>query len=389
MGPLVVLLAVLAVVSAGRGRADPSSRDDEVFLQASYLVRTQHVSPIEGVTRAAGIQYGWGGKLAQRLRSEGDIQTYALIPVWSRIGGFRTGPSPWGRSLYVQSRRISALSQAGFAASALLLLWALLPLGRGVALAAAVLLAVAHPFRHGPALFDPWVMPLAVGALGAWLRDRHRTAAALAVAATLVKPNYVFLLPAFLLASLVAPGPGDVPRGRGRRPAAVYLAAGAGVAVAYALLAAGHVIAAGQYAQGARSGYDPGVLAYSFLETVGFRYRAGTLQLRHHWPVFPWTAVNVAALALAGHRAWRHGRLRRTAALLAGLILVPILADFAVMGSVGAYEDGGHFRWINVSILGTAVALPLAYREVAGLVRRALAPAPVQRYAERVAVPAP
>src|SRR5439155_25145052 len=137
------------------------------------------------------------------------------------------------------------------------------PLGEGVAVAAALLVALGHPFRHGPTLFDPWVMPLVAAAIGCWLRDRHRLAAALTVAAVMVKPNYLFLLPAFLLASLVAPGAGDAPGSTGRRPATVHAVALVGVVVAYLVLAAGHVIAVGQYANGVRSGWDPGVLAYS------------------------------------------------------------------------------------------------------------------------------
>ena len=371
MAAVVVLLFCLGVVSAGRGAARPSARDDEVFLQAAYLVRTQHIRTIEAVTRAANIQYGWGGQLAQRLRSQGDIQTYALIPVWSRIGGFRTGPSPWQRSLYVESWRISAATQVAFALSVLLLFWALLPLGSVLALVAALLLTFGHPFRHGPALFDPWVMPVAVASIGFWLRDRHRLAAGLAVAAIMVKPNYLFLLPVFMLASLVRPGPGDLQGSAGMRPAAVHLSATAAVVLAYVVLAAGHVIALGQYTAGVRSGYDPGVLAYSVLETVGYRYRAGTLQLRHHWPVYPWTAVNLGLLILLVHQAWKRARLRRTTVLVVGLLVIPALANFAVIGSIGAYEAGGHFRWINVSILAMAIALPLAYREAVRLVARA------------------
>ena len=54
-----------------------------------------------------------------------------------------------------------------------------------------------------------------------------------------------------------------------------------------------------------------------------------------------------------------------------GLLVIPALANFAVIGSIGAYEAGGHFRWINVSILAMAIALPLAYREAVRLVARA------------------
>ena len=41
-----------------------------------------------------------------------------------------------------------------------------------------------------------------------------------------------------------------------------------------------------------------------------------------------------------------------------------------MIASVHDYEDGGHFRWINVSIIGMAIALPLAYREGARVVAR-------------------
>jgi hypothetical protein len=112
------------------------------------------------------------------------------------------------------------------------------------------------------------------------------------------------------------------------------------------------------------------MLAYSLLETVGFWYRAGTRQLRDHWPVFPWTALNLAALGLLAHRAATRLRVPRTAALAGGLVLIPAVANFAVIASVHDYEDGGHFRWINVSIIGMAVALPLAYREVARVAAR-------------------
>jgi hypothetical protein len=244
------------------------------------------------------------------------------------------------------------------------------PLGRGVALAAALLLAVGHPFREGPALFDPWVMPAAVGSIGLWLRDRHLLAAVTAGAVIMVKPNYLFLLPAFMLATLVRPGRGDRPGRTGLAPAAVHAVAIGAVIAAYLLLGAFDVIYLGGYNEGVRSGYDPGVLAYSLLETAGFTYRAGTRQLRDHWPIFPWTVVNLAALAVLGREAVRRVRIPRTAALVAGLIVIPIVANFAVIESVNAYEDGGHFRWINVSILGMAIALPLAYREVARLTVR-------------------
>jgi len=366
--PVIVLLLVSGALVIGRGEGRPSPRDDAVFLQAAYLLRTEDVSTIEAVTRAAENQFGWGGELSQRLRSEGDIQTYALVPVWSRIGGFQTGESPWGRPLYVESDRISRLSQLAFVAAVFLLYWAALPLGRGVALAAAVLLALGHPFRHGPAVFDPWVMPGVAAAIGWWLRDRHVPAAVAAAAVVMIKPNYLFLLPAFFLASLVRPATGD-PRGRrGLAPAAVHAVAAGVVVGTYLVLNTLDVIWVDGYAEGVRSGYDPAVLAYSLLETLGFTYRAGTQQLRDSWPLFPWTALNGAALAVLGHRALGHRRLTRTTALVGGLVLIPVLANFAVIGSVDAYEDGGHFRWINVSIMGMALALPLAYREVARIV---------------------
>ncbi|MCA1841592.1 MAG: hypothetical protein LC792_00105 [Actinobacteria bacterium] len=365
-GPPVLLLVAVSSAVTMFSDSKPSVRDDEVFLQAAYLMRTQHVRTIEGVVRAAENQYGWGGSLIRRAREQGDIQTYALLPLWSRVSDFRVSPSPWGRPLYVESHTLSRLSKWAFLLSVVALWWAVLPLGEGVAVAAALLVALGHPFRHGPALFDPWVMPLVALAIGFWLRDRHRVAAALTVAAVMVKPNYVFLLPAFLLASLVAPGRGDPPGSTGRRPVTVHAVALVVVGIAYLALAAGHVIAVGQYANGVRSGYDPGVLAYSLLETLGFWYRAGTQQLRRHWPVYPWAFVNLAALAAMGRAALsRHRRLPRTAALLGGMILIPALANFMVMPSVFAYEDGGHFRWINVSIVGMAVVLPLAYRELA------------------------
>jgi hypothetical protein len=151
----------------------------------------------------------------------------------------------------------------------------------------------------------------------------------------------------------------------------VHAVALVAVGLAYLVLAAAHVIAAGQYASGVRSGWDPGVLAYSLLETLGFWYRAGTQQLRRHWPVYPWAFVNLAALAAMGWAALSPARrLPRTTALLGALVLIPVVADFTVMPSVFAYEDGGHFRWVNVSIIGMAIALPLAYREWALRLRR-------------------
>ena len=356
---LVAVCGGLAVAARGQR---PSARDDEVFLQAAYLMRTEDVSPIESITRAAGNQYGWGGDLARRLRTEGDIQTYALLPVWSRIGGFTATTTDEGR-LHVESPRLQRLSLAFFLLSVLVLHWAVSPLGRGVALAAALLLALGHPFRLGPTLFDPWVMPLAVASLGLWLRDRHRAAIVAVVLAVVVKPNYVFLLPAFGAALLVRPGDGDAPSSKGAPWPLGYVAAIAGVALLYAGFAVVHVIALGQYTNGVRQGYDPGVLAYSLLETVSYRYRAGTQQLRSGWPLFPWTPCNVALLCgLAAAVRWRR-RLRRTAALLVGLVLIPVIANFMVLPSVDAYEDGGHFRWINVAIIAMAVALPLACRE--------------------------
>jgi len=369
--PIALVLLVTAVVAAGRGSGRPSPRDDEVFLEASYLVRTQHLRTLDAVARGAEDQYCWGRDLIKRARTQGDIQTYVLVPLWTRIGGFRTGPSPWGRPFYVESQRISALSQVWFIIAVLALLWAVLPLGVGVASAAALLLALGHPFRHGPALFDPWVMPLVAAAVGCWLRDRHAPAAALAVLATLIKPNYLFLLPAFLLASMVRPGLGDLPAREGRTPAALYGAATGGVVVAYLVLAATHLIAVKEYGHGVISGYNPAVLAYSLVETVSFRYRAGTLQLRHHWPLYPWMAINLGMLSVLVTQAKRRVRIPRTVALLAGLVLIPVAANFTVMASVADYENGGHFRWINVAIIAMTVALPLAYREAArALVRR-------------------
>ena len=358
-----VLLAVCVALAVPASKQRPSARDDEVFLQAAYFVRTEGVSPIEGITRAAANQYGWGGDLAHRLRTQGDIQTYALVPVWSRIGGFRASPGADGRALYVDSPRLRAASFACFALAVLVLAWAVLPLGHGIALASALLLALGHPFRLGPTLFDVWVMPLAIASIGLWLRDRHELAATLAVLTILVKPNYAFLLPALGLAALVRPA------SPGRRPLAVYGVALAATVVAYLGLAAAHVIALGQYSSGVRSGYDPRVLAYSAVETVSMRYRAGTQQLRTSWPLFPWTAANVAALLALGFAAVRGApERRRIGAALALLIGLPIVANFTVLPSVAAYEDGGHFRWINVSIIAMTIALPLGYREVATIV---------------------
>jgi hypothetical protein len=368
--PIAILLVACALVTAWRGDGKPSERDDAVFIQAAYLQHTEGVSTIESITRAAENQFGWTGEIAERLREEGDIQTYGLIPLWSRIGDFETGPSPWGRELYVESPRISRLSQLLFLASVFLMYWAVAPLGRGVALAAALLLAFGHPFREGPALFDPWVMPGAIGSIGLWLRDRHAAAAVVASAVVMIKPNYLFLLPAFMFAALVAPGRGDPAGRRGLRIAAIPAIAAGAVVVTYLVLGALDVIYLGGYNEGVRAGYDPAVLLYSLVETVGFTYRAGTRQLRDHWPVFPWTFLNLGALALLGHRVVTRVRVPRTGALLAGLVAIPIVANFAVIASVHDYEDGGHFRWINVSILGMAIALPLAYREVARVVAR-------------------
>lgn len=363
----LLLAGVCAGLAVMARDQHPSARDDEVFLQAAYLMRTEDVSPIESVTRAAANQYGWGGDLARRLRTQGDIQTYALLPLWSRIGGF-TATSEEGR-LYVESPRLQRASLLGFVLSVLVLHWAVLPLGRGIALASALLVALGHPFRLGPTLFDPWVMPLAAASIGFWLRDRHRAAMAAVLLAVIVKPNYVFLLPAFGVAMLVRPSEGDAPSARGPRWGLSYLAAVAFIVVLYLALGAARVIAVRQYTDGVRAGYDVGVLAYSLLETAGFWYRAGTQQFRTHWPLFAWTPLNLAALGGLAFVVRERRRLRRTGALLAGLILFPILATFAVLPSVAAYEDGGHFRWINVSILGMAVALPLAYRETWSRIR--------------------
>jgi hypothetical protein len=362
VGGLVLLVACGALaVPASRQR--PSERDDEVFLQAAYLVRTEGVSPIEGITRAAANQYGWGGDLAHRLRTQGDIQTYALIPVWSRIGGFHARDGSEGRPLYVDSARLRHASFAFFVLAVFAMAWAVLPLGRGTALAAALLLAFTHPFRLGPTLFDVWVMPFAIAAVGCWLRGRHELVIAASLVAILVKPNYVFLLPALGLASLVAASREDR-----RRLVLSYGGALAFVGAAYLALAAAHVIALGQYTSGVRSGYDLRVLAYSALETLSLRYRAGTQQLRSSWPVFPWTFVNLVALLALGAAARRTASSLRTAVGLGLLIAVPLLANFTVLPSVAAYEDGGHFRWVNVSILAITVALPLGYRELAAAV---------------------
>ena len=371
VGAWLLLVAVCAALALMARDHRPSVRDDEVFLQAAYLMRTEDISPLESITRAAANQYGWGGDLAQRLRTQGDIQTYALLPLWSRIGGF-TATSEEGR-LYVESSRLQRASLVGFVLSVLVLHWAVLPLGRGVALASALLVALGHPFRLGPTLFDPWVMPLAAASIGFWLRDRHRAATVAVVLAVIVKPNYVFLLPAFGVAMLVSPSDGDAPSTRGPRSGLWYLGALVFTVLLYLALGVAHVIAVGQYTDGVRAGYDVGVLAYSLLETVGFWYRAGTQQFRTHWPVFAWTPLNLAALAGLAFVVRERGRLRRTGALLAGLILFPILANFTVLPSIAAYEDGGHFRWINVSILGMAVALPLAYRETWSRIRPGLA----------------
>jgi hypothetical protein len=386
VAPVVVLVLACGLLMASRGNdGRPSPRDDEVFLQAAYLMRTKHVTRIEAVTEAAGIQFGWTGDIAKRLRTEGDIQTYFLLEGWRHASDFRVKPSPYGRPLYVESGAISRLTQLWFVLSVFLLYWAVVPLGRGVALASALLYCFGHPFRHGPALFDPWMMPAAVAAIGCWLRDRHRTAAALAFAAVIIKPNYLFLLPAFCLASLVRPGTGDPDGTTGVGPAAVHAVTTGVVIAVYLALAAAHVIYLKGYAEGVRSGYDPGLLAYSLVETLSFRYRAGTLQLRHHWPIYPWTLLNLAALGVLAERAVRRIRLPRTAALLGGLILIPAIANFTVIASIHDYENGGHFRWINVSIIGMAIALPVAYREVARLIAarttrpgapRALAAAP-------------
>lgn len=365
---LVVLALGCAALAVQARDQRPSSRDDEVFLQAAYLMRTHHLSPIEAITRAAKVQYGWGGALATRLRTQGDIQTYALLPVWSRVGGFSVAEGRGGRALYVESVRLQRASFAFFVVSVFVLYWAAFPLGRGVALVAAVLLLAGHPFRLGPTLFDTWVMPLAIASIGWWVRDRHAWAAAAALVAIIVKPNYVFLLPAFALAALVRPSAGDPPARRLRQPTVLYGGAILVTLALYLALAAAHVIAVGEYAAAVRRGYDPRVLAYSLLETVSFWYRAGTQQFRGRWPLYPWTLVNLVALIGFVAASWT-GRMQRTAALVVALVVLPALANFAWMLSVAAYEDGGHFRWINVSIIAMAVALPLAYRETGRLVR--------------------
>jgi hypothetical protein len=369
LAPVIVLLVVCALLASARGDGRPSRRDDEVFLQAAYLMRTEHVTAMNAVATAAERQYGWSGDVIDNVRTKGDIQTYFLLHLWRHASDFRTGQSPWGRPLYVESDSLSRLSQLWFFASVFLLYWALLPLGRGVALASAVLLAIGHPFRYGPALFDTWVMPAAVASIGCWLRDRHLAAAGLAVAATMIKPNYAFLLGAFLLASLIRPGREDASGRAGPVPAAVYAVAGALLVAAYIALGAVDVINWGSYGNGVRAGYNPTVLAYSLLETFAFTYRAGTQQLRDHWPVFPWTVANIVALGVLARQAWNHRGLPRTTVLVVSLIVIPAIANFTVIDSVRAYEDGGHFRWINVSIIGMAIALPLAWREVARRVR--------------------
>ena len=56
-------------------------------------------------------------------------------------------------------------------------------------------------------------------------------------------------------------------------------------------------------------------------------------------------------------------------------MVVPVVADFMVIHTVAAYRAGGHFRWINVSIIAMAIALPVAYREAARLLAERTVPA--------------
>ena len=376
MAPLIVLLVASAALVLSRGAGRPAKGDEEVFVQAAYLMRTEHLDANHAVAKAAQNEYAWvTPEVAARVRSKGDIQTYALLHLWRHAHDFHRAPSPWGSRLYAESRTLSQLSELWFLATVFVLYWAVLPLGRGVALASALLLALGHPFRHGPLLFDPWVMPGAVAAIGLWLRDRHVAASAVAVAITLVKPNYVFLLPAFLLAALVRPGHGD-PEGRTAGAAVIAPVAGGALVVAsYLVLAASHVIWLGGYEEGVRAGYNPAVLAYSLLETSSFTYRATSSGLRSHWPVYPWTFFSLATLAVFARRVVNRARLPRTAVLLAALVVVPVVADFMVIHTVAAYRAGGHFRWINVSIIAMAIALPVAYREAARLLAERTVPA--------------
>ena len=376
IAPLIVLLVASAALVLGRGAGRPAKGDEEVFVQAAYLMRTEHLDANHAVAKAARNEYAWvTPEVAARVRSKGDIQTYALLHVWRHARDFHRTPSPWGSRLYVASRSLSQLSELWFLATVFALYWAALPLGRGVALASALLLALGHPFRHGPLLFDPWVMPGAVAAIGLWLRDRHLAASAVAVAVTLVKPNYVFLLPAFLLAALVRPGRGDREGRTSGTAITAPIAGGALVVVAYLALAASHVIWLRGYEEGVRAGYNPAVLAYSLLETISFTYRASSSGLRSHWPVYPWTFLSLGTLALLAQRVVTRARLPRTAVLLATLVIVPVVADFMVIHTVAAYRAGGHFRWINVSIIAMAIALPVAYREAARALAERTAPA--------------
>src|SRR5438105_4112617 len=119
--PLVVLVAVACALLLSRGSGRPAKGDEEVFVQAAYLMKAQHLGATQAVAKAAQNEYAWvTPEVAQRVRSKGDIQTYALLQVWRYAPDFRVGPSPWGGHLYVESRSISTLGFLAFLATILI-----------------------------------------------------------------------------------------------------------------------------------------------------------------------------------------------------------------------------------------------------------------------------
>ena len=59
MAPLIVLLVASAALVLTRGSGRPAKGDEEVFVQAAYLMRTEHLDANHAVAKAAQNEYAW------------------------------------------------------------------------------------------------------------------------------------------------------------------------------------------------------------------------------------------------------------------------------------------------------------------------------------------
>jgi 4-amino-4-deoxy-L-arabinose transferase-like glycosyltransferase len=302
LAAILVVAAALRLVGLGWGLRHPPHMDERVFVENTLAMID-------------------AGDLDHRYYEYPGLVFYLLWPVLAPFAGSEPGPSA-----YLAARAlIAAFGVLGCAA--------LFPLGRrlhspAAGLAAAALMAVSPVAVETAHMFRPDVVLQALTALAllAFLRlDGSRRAEAIAGAAlglaVATKFSGVFLVPAYVAARVLAPGP------RARR----LLLGGAAAAAAFALASPYAIVHAREFVDGAlvqlRYHYDEDVR-----ESVG--YAAMLVQYAGVWARGLGLAGAAASLAglLPAWRAWR--------AWLPSLLLAAV--TFAVL----ATSDVRHERFL-------------------------------------------